>query len=39
MEREKVVNEATEELMNLVKELFQKSIEELALGDEEMLEG
>jgi hypothetical protein len=39
MEMEKVANEAVEELMNLVKRLSQKSIEELALEDEEMLEG
>jgi hypothetical protein len=39
MEMEKDVDEVVEELMNLVKELFQKSSEELALEDEEILEG
>jgi hypothetical protein len=39
MEKEKAANKAVEELMNRVKELFQKSAEELALEDEEMLEG
>jgi hypothetical protein len=39
MEMEKDANEVVEELMNRVKELFQKSVEELALEDEEMLEG
>jgi hypothetical protein len=39
MEMEKDANEAVEELMNHVKELFQKYVEELALEDEEMLEG
>jgi hypothetical protein len=39
MEKEKVANKVVEEMMNHIKELFQKSVEELALEDEEMLEG
>jgi hypothetical protein len=39
MEKEKVANKVVEEMMNRIKELFQKSVEELALEDEEMLEG
>jgi hypothetical protein len=33
-EKEKVANKATEEMMNHIKELFQKFVEELALEDE-----
>jgi hypothetical protein len=39
MENEKATNKASEEMMNHIKELFQKSLKELALEDEEMLEG
>jgi hypothetical protein len=39
MEMEKFIDEAIEELMNLLKELFQKYVEEQALEDEEILEG
>jgi hypothetical protein len=39
MDKEKAANKFVEEMMNPIKELFQKSAKELSLEDEEMLEG
>jgi hypothetical protein len=39
MEKEKAANKVVEEMMNRIKELFRKSAKELALEDEEVLEG
>jgi hypothetical protein len=39
MKKEKAANKFVEELMNCVKELFQKSVKELALEDGEVIEG
>ena len=39
MEKENTANKTAKDMMNCIKDLFQKSVEELALEDEEMLEG
>jgi hypothetical protein len=39
MKKEKATNKAAEEMMNHIKEIFQKFVEELSLEDEEILEG
>jgi len=39
MEKEKSANKDAKEMMNRIKDLFQKSIKEIALEYEEFLEG